>query len=75
MAEKWYEFEQRETFTRPIYVKAGSLAEARELLLSGGGVPDYPPNNPDLWVGGRGRIAADQGYVEEFAARDAAGDR
>lgn len=74
-AERWYEFEQRETFTRPIYVKAGSLREARTLLRQGEGVADYAPNHPDMWIGGRGRIAVDQEYVEEFARRDAEGDR
>lgn len=78
-AERWYEFEQHETFTRPIYVKAVSLREARRLLYSGSldteVVPDYPPNNPDMKLGGRGRIAKDQDYVDGLARDSGEGRR
>jgi hypothetical protein len=65
--ERWYEFEQRETFTRPIYVKAASLREARQALDDGAGVADYPPTFPDMVIGGRGRIARDQEHVDNLA--------
>lgn len=73
-AERWYQFEQIETFRRPIYVKARSLKEARTRITSDG-VADYSPHFPDLGFSRRGKIAANQEYVEEFAERDARRDR
>lgn len=67
MPDRWYEFEQVETFRRPCYVKASSLAEARQRRSEA--IGDYPSNYPDLEVRGRGRLA-DQGYVETLMRSD-----
>lgn len=62
-AERWYEFVQHDTFSRPVYVKARSIEEARTLVYREG-VPDYPPNFPDLKIDKRGRRSAvDDAYV------------
>ncbi len=53
--ERWYEFEQHETFTRRVYVKASSLAEARRRRYGDEAVADYPPNFPDLHIAANGR--------------------
>lgn len=68
MAERWYEFEERATFTRPVYVKAASVKEARTRMTEA--VADYPPSHPDLAFNLRGRIAADQAYVDALAVED-----
>lgn len=67
--ERWYEFEQRDTVSRPVYVKATSLKDARARVHQEG-IPDYPPSFPDMWIGGRGRIARDQSHVDALAAED-----
>lgn len=64
--ERWYEFVEHATFTRPVYVKASSRAEARQRIAQA--VPDYPPSFPDLRFDLRGRVAPDQGYVDSLAA-------
>lgn len=65
--EQWYEFRQRETFVRPVYVKASSLAQARDLLATDQAVPGHPPLFPDLEYDRRGRIAPDQAYADHLA--------
>jgi hypothetical protein len=57
--ERWYEFEQRETFTRRLFVKASSLTEARRKRYSDEAVSDYAPLFPDLHITARARLVAD----------------
>lgn len=63
---RWYEFTQHDTFSRPVYVKAASLAEARRRIGSEG-VPDFPPNFPELRIDRRGHLSkVDDAYVESL---------
>jgi hypothetical protein len=68
---KWYEFTQRETFDRSIYVFADNPQDARRRVLVEG-VPDYPPNFPSIEIVGRCQVA-DQQVAQAMA--DERGER